>query len=200
MTMYRVLLERAAEKDLSRLSSEIHDRVIAAIQALANNPRPPGCRKLTGSKNDWRIRVGDYRVLYEIADEIRVVRVNRVRHRRDIYRWKRLQPESPIATAMSQEDKIPTAESDATVGERGILCIEDVLFSPAPLNAVVGDLFFTTKGIYLIPYRQFLFTGSFGGFASALVGGLTMAFTTTSLDQARFDGALKSAKEDRAAD
>jgi len=84
--MYRVLLERAAEKDLSRLSSEIHDRVVAAIQALAKNPRPPGCRKLAGGKNDWRIRVGDYRVVYEIADAIRVVRVNRVRHRREVYR------------------------------------------------------------------------------------------------------------------
>jgi mRNA interferase RelE/StbE len=84
--MYRVLLERGAEKDLARLSSEIHDRVIVAIQALALNPRPPGCRKLTGSKNDWRIRVGDYRVIYEIADEIRIVRVNRVRHRREVYR------------------------------------------------------------------------------------------------------------------
>jgi mRNA interferase RelE/StbE len=84
--MYRVLLERAAERDLTRLSSEIHARVIAAIQTLAANPRPPGCRKLTGSKNDWRIRVGDYRVVYEIADAIRVVRVNRVRHRREVYR------------------------------------------------------------------------------------------------------------------
>jgi mRNA interferase RelE/StbE len=84
--MYRVLLERTAEKDLARLSSEIHERVIATIQALANNPRPPGCRKLAGTKNDWRIRVGDYRVVYEIADEIRVVRVNRVRHRREVYR------------------------------------------------------------------------------------------------------------------
>jgi mRNA interferase RelE/StbE len=84
--MFRVLLERAAEKDLSRLSSEIHDRLIAAIQALANNPRPRGCRKLAGSKKDWRIRVGDYRVVYEIAEEIRIVRVNRVRHRREVYR------------------------------------------------------------------------------------------------------------------
>jgi mRNA interferase RelE/StbE len=84
--MYRVLLERGAEKDLARLSSQIHNRVIAAIQALANNPRPSACRKLVGSKNDWRIRVGDYRVIYEIADEIRVVRVNRVRHRREVYR------------------------------------------------------------------------------------------------------------------
>ena len=84
--MYRVLLERRAEKDLTRLSPEIHDRVIVAIQALAVNPRPPGCRKLAGSKHDWRIRVGDYRVIYEIADGIRVVRVNRVRHRREVYR------------------------------------------------------------------------------------------------------------------
>ncbi len=84
--MYRVLLERAAEKDLARLSSEMHDRVITAIQALATNPRPTGCRKLAGGKHDWRIRVGDYRVVYEIADEIRIVRVNRVRHRREVYR------------------------------------------------------------------------------------------------------------------
>ena len=84
--MYRVLLERSAERDLGRLSSEVHGRVIVAIQSLAANPRPPGCRKLAGSKSDWRIRVGDYRVIYEIADAIRVVRVNRVRHRREVYR------------------------------------------------------------------------------------------------------------------
>ena len=84
--MYRVLLEHAAEKDLGRLSSEVHDRVIAAIQKLAANPRPPGCRKLAGSKNDWRIRVGDYRIIYEIEDQARVLRVNRVRHRREVYR------------------------------------------------------------------------------------------------------------------
>jgi len=84
--MYRVLLERSAERDLGRLSVEVHDRVIVALRALANNPRPPGCRKLAGSKNDWRIRVGDYRVIYEIADAIRVVSVNRVRHRREVYR------------------------------------------------------------------------------------------------------------------
>ena len=84
--MYRVLLERAAEKDLARPSTEIHTRIIAAIQSLAQNPRPSGCRKLAGSQHDWRIRVGDYRVIYEIADTIRVVRINRVRHRREVYR------------------------------------------------------------------------------------------------------------------
>ena len=84
--MYRVFLERAAERDIGRLSTGVHDRVIAAIQRLARNPGPAGCRKLAGTDNDWRIRVGDYRVIYEIADVIRVVRVSRVRHRREVYR------------------------------------------------------------------------------------------------------------------
>jgi mRNA interferase RelE/StbE len=84
--VYKVFLERSAEKDLGRLATAVHGRVIEAIKSLANDPRPPGCRKLTGSKNDWRIRVGDYRVVYEIADAIRIVRVNRIRHRRDVYR------------------------------------------------------------------------------------------------------------------
>ena len=84
--MFRILLERRAEKDLARLSPSVHDLVITAIQALVTNPRPPGCRKLTASQHDWRIRVGDYRVIYEIADKSRVVRVNRVRHRREVYR------------------------------------------------------------------------------------------------------------------
>jgi len=84
--MYRVFLERAAEKQLKQLSAKLHDRVIAAIQALAKNPHPTGCRKLSGTDNDWRIRVGDYRVVYDIDDAAREVRVNRVRHRREVYR------------------------------------------------------------------------------------------------------------------
>jgi mRNA interferase RelE/StbE len=84
--MYRVFLERAAEKQLKQLSASAHDRVIEAIQALAKNPRPAGCRKLAGTEGDWRVRVGDYRVVYEIDDVTREVRVNRVRHRREVYR------------------------------------------------------------------------------------------------------------------
>ena len=83
---YQVLLERAAERDLSRLPAAIHDRLIAAIRSLAAVPRPPGCRKLTGTNKDWRVRVGDYRIVYEVEDAAGVVRVNRVRHRRDVYR------------------------------------------------------------------------------------------------------------------
>ncbi|HET7153562.1 MAG TPA: type II toxin-antitoxin system RelE/ParE family toxin [Candidatus Kapabacteria bacterium] len=84
--MYSILLEHTAEKDLRRLPEHTHGRVIASIKKLSSNPRPPGSRKLTGSKNDWRIRVGEYRIVYEISDEIRVVRINRVRHRSEVYR------------------------------------------------------------------------------------------------------------------
>ena len=84
--MYQVVIERRAEKDLNRLSPPLQRRVGESILALAANPRPPGCRKLVGGQDDWRIRVGDYRVIYQIADTVRVVRVTRVRHRREVYK------------------------------------------------------------------------------------------------------------------
>jgi mRNA interferase RelE/StbE len=83
--VYQVLLEQAAQKDLKRLSSEIFERIISSIRLLGENPRPSGCRKLGGSKNDWRIRIGDYRVIYEINDRLKVVRVMKVRHRKEVY-------------------------------------------------------------------------------------------------------------------
>ena len=84
--MFELLLERGAERDLRRLPAPVHTRMVRAINELSRNPRPPGCRKLAGTKHDWRIRVGDYRVIYEIADADQIVRVNRVRHRREVYR------------------------------------------------------------------------------------------------------------------
>ncbi len=84
--MYEVLLEHAAERDLKRLSAEDYHRIIPHLKALAHDPRPSDCRKLSGSRGDWRIRVGDYRAVYEIDDKARVVRIMRVRHRREVYR------------------------------------------------------------------------------------------------------------------
>jgi mRNA interferase RelE/StbE len=84
--VHEVLLERSAEKDLKALPAEIFRRVIPQIRALAQNPRPPGCHKIIGSRNDWRIRIGDYRVVYEVDDKLKQVRVMRVRHRREVYR------------------------------------------------------------------------------------------------------------------
>ena len=84
--MYEVYLERTAERDLRQLSAKIFGRIIPEIRALAENPKPHGCRKITGSRNDWRIRIGDYRVIYEIDEKTSIVRVMRVRHRRQVYR------------------------------------------------------------------------------------------------------------------
>ncbi|MBI2217159.1 MAG: type II toxin-antitoxin system RelE/ParE family toxin [Candidatus Rokubacteria bacterium] len=77
---------RSARRQLEALEARLVARVWARIQRLADQPRPPGCRKLEGEEGLWRIRVGVYRVLYEIRDETRVVDIVAVRHRRDAYR------------------------------------------------------------------------------------------------------------------
>lgn len=83
--MHEVYLEGAAERDLKRLPAEAFHRIVPHIRALADNPRPTGCRKLAGSESDWRLRVGDYRIIYEVDDAENTVRVFRVRHRREAY-------------------------------------------------------------------------------------------------------------------
>ena len=70
---------------MEKLPVEVYDRVDGAILALADDPRPPGCTRLRG-RDDWRIRVGDYRIVYGIDDEQRVVEIPNVAHHRDVYR------------------------------------------------------------------------------------------------------------------
>jgi len=82
--VYEILLEQAAERDLKKLSSEMFNRIIPRIKELAKNPQRS--RKITGSKNDWRIRVGNYRIIYEIDARAEIIRVMRIRHRKDVYR------------------------------------------------------------------------------------------------------------------
>jgi mRNA interferase RelE/StbE len=81
---YAVSILRRAQKELGQLSSPSFERVCDAIRLLADNPRPSGSRKLVG-RDGWRIRVGDYRVIYEIDDSARTVLVLHIGHRRDIY-------------------------------------------------------------------------------------------------------------------
>ncbi len=82
---YRLVVHRAAVGEIESLSKKIKPKVIAAIDALAEDPRPPGAAALRGRKSAFRLRVGEYRVLYEIhATEI-VVYVVAVGHRRDVY-------------------------------------------------------------------------------------------------------------------
>lgn len=83
---YRVEISRRAGKAVTSLDKPVRRKVLAAIEALANNPRPPGCKKLAGSVA-WRIRVAHtYRIIYEIHDRVLLVTVVDVGHRRDIYR------------------------------------------------------------------------------------------------------------------
>lgn len=85
MCDYLIVVARSAQKDLDSLPTEISSRLYPRIEALANEPRPDGCRKLKGEKNSWRIRVGDYRVIYSIDDETRSIDIIKVRHRREVY-------------------------------------------------------------------------------------------------------------------
>lgn len=82
---YHVRIKRSAEKDLTRLPEKLHDHIIEKILALAENPRPVGVKKLAG-RGGYRIRVGDYRILYSIDDKIQSVIVIAIRHRREAYR------------------------------------------------------------------------------------------------------------------
>jgi mRNA interferase RelE/StbE len=83
---YELLIERRAEKDLKKLDSSLFSIIVEKIKSLSENPHPPGSRKLSGSQNDWRIRIGDYRVLYEIDNRARAIKIMRVKHRREVYR------------------------------------------------------------------------------------------------------------------
>lgn len=75
-----------AAKELKRIDRQDQRRIIREIEALAVDPRPTGCVKLSGAEDIYRVRVGQYRVLYEIRDAVLIVLVLRVRHRRDAYR------------------------------------------------------------------------------------------------------------------
>lgn len=83
--MYRIEINRTAHKQITDLPTRTVERINEVIAKLAEEPRPPGVRKLFGEKA-YRIRVGDYRVLFKIDDETRLVTIYRVKHRRDVYR------------------------------------------------------------------------------------------------------------------
>ena len=84
--MYRVELRPAALRDLRKLEPAIRGRIGVAIDQLGQTPRPAGVEKLQGQENRYRVRVGEYRVLYEIEDRVLLVLVIRIGHRRDVYR------------------------------------------------------------------------------------------------------------------
>jgi len=84
--LYELFIERRAEKDLKKVDASLFSLIVEKIKSLSENPHPAGSRKLSGSQNDWRIRIGDYRVLHEIDNKARTIKIMRVKHRREVYR------------------------------------------------------------------------------------------------------------------
>ena len=86
MAEYAIVFARSARKELQALDHAIATRIIKRIEALAMEPRPSGVKKLEGAPVLWRIRVGDWRVVYRISDRERLIDIIAVRHRREAYR------------------------------------------------------------------------------------------------------------------
>ena len=86
MAEYAIVFARSARKELEALAKPLSSRLLARIESLGRTPRPAGCRKLAGAPSLWRIRIGDYRVLYAVDDQARLIDVIAVRHRREAYR------------------------------------------------------------------------------------------------------------------
>lgn len=85
--LYELYIERHAEKDLRKLAdSPLLSEITNKIKELKNNPRPQSSKKIKGTHNDWRLRIGNYRVLYEINKTNGTITIMRVKHRRDVYR------------------------------------------------------------------------------------------------------------------
>jgi mRNA interferase RelE/StbE len=85
--MYEVLIDRSVEKDLEKMHKNVNRVIIRALEKLTVDPKPNGVKKLHGSNEDlYRIRVGDYRIIYSIAEQVKIVNIRRIRHRKEVYR------------------------------------------------------------------------------------------------------------------
>ena len=82
---YSLDIKQSAQKELDALDDALFARIDRKILALADNPRPTGCKKLKGYRDQWRVRVGDWRVLYIIDDAARLISITRIAHRREAY-------------------------------------------------------------------------------------------------------------------
>jgi mRNA interferase RelE/StbE len=83
---YAVELSRSAARELRRVPEPYHASIVRVLQRLEKDPRPSGCKKLAGSHGLFRIRVGVYRVIYEVSDRIKLVMVERIADRKDVYK------------------------------------------------------------------------------------------------------------------
>lgn len=85
MACYKIVWKSSAKKELKRLDKTVIPRILQAVESLSANPYPSGCRKIVGSQLTYRIRVGDYRVIYHIESSVLIIEIIRVGHRQSIY-------------------------------------------------------------------------------------------------------------------
>jgi mRNA interferase RelE/StbE len=83
--MYQISLTRTASKEIKKLHNPTRSRILKAIEQLKSDPFPAGCKKLTGNDDFWRIRVGDYRIIYYAEGNTMIITITRVAHRKDVY-------------------------------------------------------------------------------------------------------------------
>ena len=86
MADYSVEVKPSARKELEALPDSVLTRVVGKIESLGHAPRPTGCKKLKGYRDQWRVRVGDWRVVYIIDDAAKLISVTRIAHRREVYK------------------------------------------------------------------------------------------------------------------
>lgn len=86
MDTYQIEWRKSALRELKRVDRSVVPRIVSAVESLRTEPRPVDARKLRGSQQTFRVRVGDYRVVYEVSESRLVIQIVRVRHRRDVYR------------------------------------------------------------------------------------------------------------------
>lgn len=86
MASFEIRWKRSATQDLRKLNKSIISRIIERVERLLADPRPKGCRKLRETGSHYRVRVGDFRVIYEVLDDRRLIIIHYVRHRKDAYR------------------------------------------------------------------------------------------------------------------
>ena len=83
---YEVRLSNSAERELSRLDDSVAERIERKIEMLQDLPRPRGCEKLSGVVDQWRVRIGEDRIIYSVEDRKKLVTILAIRHRREVYR------------------------------------------------------------------------------------------------------------------
>lgn len=86
MGLYKIIWKNSARNELIKLKKEVIPKILKLVEGLATNPFPPGIRKISGSRHTYRIKVGDYRILYNILSSALVIEIIRIGHRKNIYK------------------------------------------------------------------------------------------------------------------